>query len=276
MDVDVSKNANAVDPIHINLSLRPSPADSRDWIASTIYSASQATPPTLDLRPVLQPIRQQGNEGACTAFAACVMKEYQEYCEHRLYEYMSCQFLYNLRPTYPASGMYLRDAMKILQSRGVCTEKLFPYQESVSDLVTETASNQAENFKIANYARVDTIVDLKKAVYKNGPCLIAFPVYNYTSEFWKKEDGGFEKGGHAVAVVGYDESSFILRNSWGKGWASDGYTHYNFADWGVHWEVWTSVDDSSRILTDVVYKTPGHQDEKDKTNASKGHRCNCM
>jgi C1A family cysteine protease len=32
-------------------------------------------------------------------------------------------------------------------------------------------------------------------------------------------------GGHAVLVVGYDDSEqrFIVRNSWGKGWGQAGY-----------------------------------------------------
>lgn len=30
-------------------------------------------------------------------------------------------------------------------------------------------------------------------------------------------------GGHAVALVGYDANSFIVRNSWGTSWGKDGY-----------------------------------------------------
>lgn len=272
-------NNGVLDPFFIDLSLRRSPEDVRDWKASTIYPPAQATPPTLDLRPFLQPIRSQGQQGACTAFSACAMKEFHEYRENKLAAYMSCQYLYNLRPTYPRFGMYLRDAMKILQKHGVCREKTFPYRESITNTVTDAASSEAQNFRVTHYAQVDTIADLKKALCKNGPCIIAFPIYTYKTEFWKQGlHGGFQKGGHAVAVVGYDETSFILRNSWGKGWGTGGYTNYKFTDWGSHWEVWTSIDANSEILTDAVYEVDSHdkKSSKDKKDNEKKSVCACM
>ena len=38
------------------------------------------------------------------------------------------------------------------------------------------------------------------------------------------------KGGHAVCIVGYDESkqTFKVRNSWGEKWGDDGYCYFPF------------------------------------------------
>ena len=67
----------------------PSPADARDWkyghttsnvcAAAPIAPAPTATPPaTLDLRPSLYPVRNQGQEGACAGFSSAAMREWQE------------------------------------------------------------------------------------------------------------------------------------------------------------------------------------------------------
>ncbi len=36
---------------------------------------------------------------------------------------------------------------------------------------------------------------------------------------------GRTRGGHAVALVGYDKDSFIVRNSWGTGWGDGGFAY---------------------------------------------------
>jgi C1A family cysteine protease len=33
------------------------------------------------------------------------------------------------------------------------------------------------------------------------------------------------QGGHAVALVGYDQNQFIVRNSWGEGWGDKGFAY---------------------------------------------------
>ena len=35
-------------------------------------------------------------------------------------------------------------------------------------------------------------------------------------------------GGHAVAIVGYDDNGFIFKNSWGTGWGDKGYGWVSF------------------------------------------------
>ncbi|WP_371905013.1 hypothetical protein [Desulfobacter postgatei] len=38
-------------------------------------------------------------------------------------------------------------------------------------------------------------------------------------------------GGHAFAIVGYNSDGFIVQNSWGKGWGSDGFALWLYEDW---------------------------------------------
>jgi C1A family cysteine protease len=224
--------------------LKKSLPDNRDYIFS---SDNLKVPKKLDYRNDLQPIRNQGQQGTCYAQATACMKEWQEKKDSGFDEYFSPQFFYDNRPNnYDDNinnddGMYGRDVMKLIKNIGICRENTYPYGNiQHKDDISELAYEEAKEYIIKSYARINTMFDLKKSLLKNGPCLIAFPVYNYSSEFWVKN--GESKGGHAVIVVGYDKDGFIIRNSWGGKWGNDGYSTYNYNDWGCHWEIWTTID----------------------------------
>jgi len=139
--------------------------------------------------------------------------------------------------------MFGRNVMKLLKEIGICTEKQYPYGLiEPKDKITEGIYLNANRHKIKGYARITTLDGLKKSLNDNGVCLMAVPVYNYGKEMWKKSENDTFKGGHAMAVVGYLEDSFIIRNSWGASWGDSGYCYYYFKDWGAHWEAWTTVD----------------------------------
>jgi C1A family cysteine protease len=236
--------------------IRPSPEDVRDFNyivkASRVVTNTQL-PPIVDLRSHLPMIRNQGNEGACAAFSAACMKEYQERVSVGYSSFLSPWYVYLQREDPNEEGMYLRDVMKILHKKGICTEKQCKYKSirSFTDISAD-AEKEAANFRIASYAQISTLQDLKRALYFHGPCLIAFPVYSNSTTFWRKSSPTqASDGGHAVAVVGYDDNrkAFLLRNSWGILWGNLGYTWYPYEDWGSHWEVWSSVDDRSEPIS---------------------------
>lgn len=70
--------------------------------------------------------------------------------------------------------------------------------------------------------------DVKYAIHKYGVCMAGF---NITSEWYSPARGvvrgnsGTAQGGHAVLVVGYDEDGVIIQNSWGTGYAHDGFVY---------------------------------------------------
>ena len=127
---------NYIKKYSINNVATPSPYDSRDWVAESIYLVGYQLPNTVDHRNKLQPIRNQGNQGSCAAQAAACMKEWQEYYDVEFNKYMSPQFIYNNRTNQDSEGMYGRDVMRILSNLGSCSEDAYPYHtiESPQDI----------------------------------------------------------------------------------------------------------------------------------------------
>lgn len=221
----------------------PSVEDKRDFLVGSIYSSPIVLPDTIDFRPDLPEVRDQGAQGSCSAQTAACMKEWQEYIDVEFKEHMSPQFIYNQRENTDY-GMTPRDTMKILSNIGIVPEKDYPYGTKAK--ISEALILKAKSYTIVGYARIYTLNELKKALVGNGPCYIAFPVYSFEPQFWKQDPSTDSYyGGHAVSVVGYTKDSFIIRNSWGIDWADKGYTYYPFEQWGAHWEAWTTIDADS-------------------------------
>jgi len=230
------------------LTLKQSLKDYRDFQFEIIISYQNKLnyifPDKLDLRNKLLPIRNQFNQKSCVAMTATSIKEF--FINNN--KYLSPQFIYNNRKNQNSHGMSPRDLMKILQKYGCCYESTYPYGiiESPKN-ISKYIYTEAKQFIINGYARIETIEGLKYALNHIGPCLIAFPIYNYSSKPWIQKLNDEYIDGHTLAVVGYNDYGFILRNSWGINWANYGYTVYPFIEFNNHWEIWT-------ILNNIDFK----------------------
>ena len=251
------------------LNAKKSKKDERDIIFDNLFKTTDIVD-KCDYTNHLLPIRNQGEQGTCYAQSAACVKEWQE----KKNKYLSPQYIYNNRDYWNNNaldgtdvnedyGMEGRDVMRIMKNIGVCDEDIYPYG------TLETANNIPDNIHTAaksniikGYARIYTIDSLKEALYKNGPCLIAFPVFNYTDQMWvKNQENDKLLGGHAMTVVGFDDKLqyFKIRNSWGESWGDNGYTYYYYKDWDSHWEAWTTIDDISNNIIPSPDTDKNHQ-----------------
>jgi hypothetical protein len=232
--------------------------DPRDLVIEALQPDNKY-PRSIDLRNEMPPVWDQGVDGPCSAYAAAAIKMWQERKDYGLTDQLSTHFVYNLRPNRPQKGMQPRHTMHILKQYGIPTAKSY-HRRKMKELqnIPAWVLNEAANHKIIGYARIQTIEGLKKSIYKNGPAYIAMPVYNDGPQFWKPSFGDQRLGGHALVIVGYNSQGFILRNSWGKSWADSGHTVYPYSDFGVHYEIWTAVDDpnSQRIERPIEEPKP--------------------
>lgn len=169
----------------------------------------------------LPEVMDQGNLPIC---APCTMATYLNWkegvnsgiikdCGIKVFD------IYNSKST-TGDGMTFKDAFHYLRHHGVRSDN--------------------GKLKIGTYAYMRNSEDLKYAIFNNGPCFGALPVYEVENpEFWK-EYGRFN-GGHAISIVGYNKDGFIIRNSWGTNWGYDGYTLIKNEDFSSFWELWTVV-----------------------------------
>ncbi len=127
--------------------------------------------------------------------------------------------IYNRANSKCKDGMELKDALRDLRKKGIRSEKGI--------------------IKIERYAMVASKDHLKQALIANGPCVGALPVYNDEKEKFWENDGSAFKGGHAIAIVGYDDKGFIIRNSWGTSYGDNGYGHIPYENMDAFYEIWT-------------------------------------
>jgi len=226
------------------LNLKKSEPDSRDIVLKTVKQV--VVPETYDLRKMLFPVANQGNEGSCSAYTAACIKEYHEHLQNRKLIHMSTDYIYSQRAGKPEEGMTPKETMEILYKQGSLPSSLWKskYNSFLSGAVVEVA----RNFKISGYGKVTDLKALKQSILNYGVGYFAIPVYNSGSQPWVQNPGEELLGGHAIAVVGWTKEGFILRNSWGEEWGDQGYTIFPFSDWGKQWEAWFAIDAETKLL----------------------------
>lgn len=175
-------------------------------------------PSSFSYQPLMPPVRDQGSESTCVCQTLTGMLDVQRNSKNDVSNKcnnFSIYELYNQRSNKPQNGMMIKEALSILRHKGLNGEK------------------------IDNYALVTNSTIAKQAMIANGPLAIGMMVYNNGSdEYWKPK--GQCMGGHCTMLVGYNEDGFIMRNSWGLVYGTNGYIKLPFEDFEKYClECWT-------------------------------------
>jgi C1A family cysteine protease len=205
-----------------------------------------ALPPSVNLISRFNPIRSQGQRGTCVGFALTAINEYyQRYGRGKPTLDLSEQHLYHeckLVDNSPgACGTWQRVGASVLRSRGACREVAWGYNPNLpcnnNGVMPANARSDAANYKAILVAiNPPTNVNaIKSYLSARKPVGISIPVFTswYRSPETKRSgritmplSGDRREGGHAVCLVGYQNSPsspgggyFMLRNSWGTDWA---------------------------------------------------------
>lgn len=174
----------------------------------------------------LPPVLDQGETNMCVTYSLAVHIDWNanmDFGTDRKDNKVNKNQIYEIRTTPGDNGMTFKEALSFLKKKGVQTK-----------VGVRT---------IQHYALVGSEIQLKQAIITNGPCVGGLMVYNFTPEFWRKRGGDQILGGHAIAIVGWNEKGFIIRNSWGTSWGQKGYSILPYDEYNkLMLECWTIID----------------------------------
>jgi len=204
-------------------------------------------PALLQLEPQIEPkfeyiqVLDQGKEGACTGFGlAAVINQLNSRRGSPVL--VSARMLYEMAkkfdrwPGEEYAGSSCRGAIRGWQSMGVCREELWPYRNNDSSPLTVERAKDARNNTIGAYYRLKhTIVDFHSALNEVGTIYVSANVH---PGWWPQNihkgvitPHKEATGGHAFAIVGYNDIGFWVQNSWGPRWGRHGFALWRYEDW---------------------------------------------
>lgn len=237
------------------LNCLPSPNRERDWGiraatgSGTVAAGPAKQPKAVDLRDdEWWPIGDQGNTGSCVGWAtADGVLRWHFTTAGRIGkgEQLSVRYLWMAakerdeftdRPTtfIEPDGTSLKAALDIVRGYGIVPEAELPFDPPVLyQREVPTFYTLAARLRIATYHNVEIDpANWRMWLANQGPILTRLDC----DETWMKAkatkgklaryDAASADGGHAVTVVGYTPTTFIIRNSWGTTeWGDGGYAY---------------------------------------------------
>lgn len=222
------------------------------------------------------PILDQGEEGACTGFGLATVAHYllrrralvpdSRRVSARMFYAMARR--YDEWPGEDYEGSSCRGAMKGWHKHGVCNETLWRHDPAHPDYVlTEQRSVDAHHRPLGAYFRVNhkDLVAMHAAITEVGVLYASATVHDGWDKVRKDGsipfgDGQKPLGGHAFAIVAYDERGYWIQNSWGAGWGMGGFARISYEDWMQHGsDVWVArlgvpiVPSAQRAVTTTAF-----------------------
>lgn len=232
----------------------PSPRPETDWRihnaadAGLLAAGARAVPRSKDLRDdTWWKIGDQLDTGSCVGWAtADSVLRWHLVQAGRLprneplstrFQWMAAketdQFVAQPTTFIESDGTSLKAALDVSRKWGGVRDTVLPFASGklyAGEVATFYAI--ATQLKIAAYFNLDAdLAGWRTWLARNGPILTRLNVDstwdNATATKGKLTTyrPSTARGGHAVALVGYTSTAFIVRNSWGTGWGDKGYAY---------------------------------------------------
>ena len=198
-------------------------------------------PALIPLQPTIGPannllILDQGQEGACVGFGLAATINLLLTGNDRK-KSVSPRMLYEMARKFDEwegvaySGSSCRGGIRGWYHNGVCLDASWPYKTSSPEWLTRAKAAEAKETTIGAYYRLRPhIVDYHAALNEVGVLFASAQVH----KGWQSPKGGVIKenstnlGGHAFAVVGYNDIGFWVQNSWGPKWGDHGVALWTY------------------------------------------------
>jgi hypothetical protein len=199
-----------------------------------------ALPSTYDARDyeIVTSAKSQGNCGSCWAFATTGAMESHllkaQYESDPLTLDLSEQQQVSCNTSMSGCCGGSSSSPRFWETRGPVYESCFPYGDGGTSCPTQSnvpcadGSHCAElPYRVIGWHTVSaTTTGFKNSLYVDGPSYWRFNVYSDFDAYWsggqpgevyQSKEGYSLRGGHAVLLIGWDDSkgAFLCKNSWG-------------------------------------------------------------
>jgi len=225
-------------------------------------------PVSVDLTSRMPPVGNQGEAPSCTAWAtAYAARSYyvntqEDRDTRQAVNVPSPNYVFYLsRKAACDQGSRISLAVEVLK-KGALSLADYPYSDKCQEPAAPDVQARASDFKVRGLTRVDINYpdDIKGQLAKLNPVVISFKL----STAWMKLRGkqvftervippdDKNQGGHAMAIVGYDDrlQAFRVMNSWGTQWGDRGF------GWMSYDVLPDRINDGAWVL-DVAGPAPG-------------------
>lgn len=231
-------------PILKSYGRRKDSIDVRDRIFRAL-AAAPASPPAVSLAASGGPVKNQGNEGSCTAESGSSYIEWGSRAYLKQAPILSPQDLYANEliadGDFPQDvGSSTRTTCNVLTTQGVCLESLYPY---VAGQILQPTPLQVQAALLYKWSGAHRVADSAAAMaimgnaLKPWPVLVAFDVYaSFETQrvadtgIYNPQPGEALVGEHQVLALGYDVGisptlrpagcppAALCQNSWDTDW----------------------------------------------------------
>ena len=216
-----------------------------DAIAADLFQLEASIPGSVDLRVSWWKIGDQKSTGSCVGWASADsvirwhfvkagrLDQKEKLSPRHVWMASKETDEFTFRPTsfIESSGTSLKAALDIARKFGCVPEQVLPFEPALLYAGRPNAFYAiATRYKIAGYLSLGTDPDgWRNWLATSGPILTRL---NVDDTFLRaaQNDGKLEDyhsnntvGGHAIAMVGYTDEHFIIRNSWGTDWGDEGF-----------------------------------------------------
>ena len=217
-------------------------------------------PPSVDLSANFPPVGSQGLQSSCVGWAVGhALKSFHERLEEG-WEFgpatvFSPAWIYNQINGGRDNGALIHNALTLIVEDGAATRATMPYNAgNYLAQPTDRARMEARRYRASDWSRVQGTGQIKAALFNRMPVVIGMQTYDSFNHLRGADSvyntfGGQAQGGHAVTIVGYDDSrfdgAFKVINSWGTRWGDGGFFYLPYRNF-------SHVVSVSYVLQDAV------------------------